>query len=379
MNRALISVLFSSLALSPAAHGQSPAFVSRSPPFSVANSITVQRRGPYQPSPQWATALSSTNSNDSAAEEESAIDPELQKEVRNLAAHLSSQPVQSILPRSEALLISRELMDNMGSIFTDEAYDKYVSYWGKLETRLREETTRTPADLLGSDVTDRILSSIRGGLGGGGYDPGTVRTFLESDAISKLFAKILFDAIFEFTLKADVVGNLLKDLPIIGPMRQQLVREQKRQLDRTLGPLVQRFLGAYTRVAVGQAADFVVSGENADAFGKANVRLVQYLLQGRTVAEWIPERKTTEGWREDAWEYLRRQEKDGNDGDSVEKMEERKKDVERYVVLVYDFLGDKCAQDAGVDVDAVLDASPALERSAGDFWKRCKEAAAGDK
>jgi hypothetical protein len=64
---------------------------------------------------------------------------------------------------------------------------------------------------LGSKVTKKLLSSISGEDGGsksGSYDVNTVRTFLESDAINALFTQLLYDAIFEFTTKFDILGEL---------------------------------------------------------------------------------------------------------------------------------------------------------------------------
>jgi hypothetical protein len=155
-------------------------------------------------------------------------------------------------------------------------------------------------------------------------------------------------------------------------MRAQILNESKRNMDRTLGPLLQKFLSGYTRVAVRQAADFIVSKENASAFGKANARLVGYLLEKRSVAEWIPEDGTLDRWREDIWQYLVGLEEDGKN--DVGAKEDQRKIVQQSVDWTYELLGDKCVEDLGVDVDAVLDASPTLERKLGDFWMRCQSA-----
>lgn len=152
-------------------------------------------------------------------------------------------------------------------------------------------------------------------------------------------------------------------------MRAQILRESKRNMDRTLGPLLQRFLSGYTRVAIRQAVDFIVSEENASSFGKANAGLVSYLLEKRTVMEWIPEDETLNKWRDDVWEYLVGLEEDDN-----ENREERWKILEQSVDWTYDLVGDKCVVDFGVDADTVLDRSPTFERKLGEFWKRCLDA-----
>ena len=155
-------------------------------------------------------------------------------------------------------------------------------------------------------------------------------------------------------------------------MRTQVLKESKKNMDRTLGPLLQRFLSGYTRVAIRNAVDFVVSEENASSFGKANAGLVGYLLEKRSVSEWIPEDTTLVKWREEIWEYLVGLEKDGKEGGLVK--EEQRKVIEQSVDWTYELVGDKCMGDIGLDVDTILDASPTLERKLGEFWQRCQMA-----
>lgn len=48
------------------------------------------------------------------------------------------------------------------------------------------------------------------------YDPQTVKAFLGSSAVELMIGGILYEAIFEFTKKADVFGGIVNSLPIIG-------------------------------------------------------------------------------------------------------------------------------------------------------------------
>lgn len=342
------------------------------------------RRSPVSPS--ILTLAAEAEDGSGGALDTIAIDPATKTELRSIANYISKQTVESLLSPSEARAITNELFfDNksQSTIFNDKSYEQYVKYWNKVENRLREENQRTPADLLGRELTERILSSIRGdpikgqkGSGGKGssYDKQTVLTFLESDAINALFSQLLYDAIFEFTIKIDIIGNAISNLPLLGPVRNQVLKESKRNMDRTLGPLLQRFLSGYTRVAIRQAVDFVVSEENSSSFGKANARLVSYLLEKRTVADWVPEEKTMGEWREEAWSYLVGLETDGDGENGGKVKEDQKKVVEQGIDWVYDLVGDKCVEDGGVNVNEILDASPTLERSLGTFWERCQEA-----
>lgn len=363
--------------------------------FQIAAKPTTNRRIKYHhfrspplPAVQRLATIASSKSKLSLADtngddvDNTPIDPTTKDEIRNIANHISKQTLESLLSPAEARAIYNELLfdnESQSSIFNDNSYQQYVKYWKKVEARLREENQRTPADLLGREITDRILSSIRGDASGGkngSFDAQTVRTYLESDAVNSLFAQLLYDAIFEFTVKFDILGNALSNLPLLGPMRAQVLKESKRNLDRTLGPLLQNFLSGYTKVAIRQAVDFVVSEENATAFGKANARLVSYLLEKRTVADWLPEEKVLEEWRGEIWAYLVGLEEgdDDNDGDGQKVKEDQKKIVDQSIEWVYDIVGDKCVEDGGVDVNEILDASPTLERSLGQFWERCKDA-----
>ncbi|KAL9181240.1 hypothetical protein ACHAXT_010045 [Thalassiosira profunda] len=360
--------------------------------LSVGTSLTtgfnvgsLTKRVGHHPSPSAvgpssasvAKRLSSTKE-----DERPNIDPATKAELRSIANHIAKQTLEATLSQSEATAICDELLfdsESQSSIFNDNTYQQYVKYWAKVEARLREENQRTPADLLGRELTERILASIRGdavggkkGRSSGSYDAQTVRAFLDSDAVNSLFTQLLYDAIFEFTMKMDVLGNAISNLPLLGPVRNQVLKESKRNMDRTLGPVLQGFLSGYTRVAIRQAVEFVVSEENASAFGKANARLVSYLLEKRTVADWLPDEKVLAEWREEAWSYLVGLEEGDGDGEKVK--EDQRKTVEQAIDWTYDLVGDKCVEDASIDVNAILDASPTLERSLASFWERCKDA-----
>ncbi|KAL3792494.1 hypothetical protein HJC23_008416 [Cyclotella cryptica] len=374
----------------------SSAFARSSTGASNTKSSLGYRQGVYswQSNRKSNSKLLQSSDDDSQAETSFAItvDPSVKMEIRNIAKHLASQNLDTLLSKPDAIDISNELFfsakdasQSSSPIFNDKSYEQYVKYWDEVVNRLREETKRTPADLLGKELTNRILSSIRGDSDsksrnkrGSSYDANTVRTFLESDAINSLFTQLLYDAIFEFTTKFDILGNAISNLPLLGPMRNQVLKESKRNMDRTLGPLLQRFLSGYTRVAIRQAVDFVVSEENASAFGKANARLVGYLLEKRSVAEWIPEERVLEEWKGEVWEYLVGLEEGSGSGDGKSTVkEDQKRVVEQSIDWTYELVGDKCVQDLGVDVDVILDASPTLERGLGEFWQRCQNASKG--
>lgn len=271
---------------------------------------------------------------------------------RPVVAWYATETLESLLPKEDALAIVSEILDN--DALMDDSAALVNENWEKLAQRLGNET-RTTSEILGKEATDRVLQSMQGW---NEYDPQAVRAFLGSDAVNALFAKILYDGIFEFFQKIDVFGNIVNTLPILGPIRRQIVIETKKSLDRTLGPLVQQFLGTYTKVAVLEAVEFVLSPSNRKSFGTANVKLVSSLLD-RPVQSLIPSAETTDRLKEDALDYLQRA---------------NKEEVERYVQYVYDFVGDKRV-DSVINVDRVLDASPTLQKTIDSLWTRALNAA----
>lgn len=264
---------------------------------------------------------------------------------------IKKEPLESILPKENVLAIISEVLADDSLIEDSEILVK--NNWDSLEKRLREET-RTCSDILGEESTDKVLDAVKSL---DTYDPQSVRAFLSSSAVTDLFSKILYDGIFEFFQKIDVFGNIVNSLPIIGPIRKQIVAETKKQLDRSLGPLVQNFLGTYTKIAVAQASEYILSPSNRKSFGIANARLVSNILD-RPINSLLPPSGLSDDLRVKAFEYLR--------GVKTE-------DLTEYVDFVYDLAGDKNV-DRFVDVDRVIQASPTLQRSIDSVWTRALEA-----
>lgn len=140
-------------------------------------------------------------------------------------------------------------------------------------------------------------------------------------------------------------------------MRNKIRDEAKRSLDRTVGPLIKTFLQSYTKVAVLEASDFVLSPGNRKIFGSANVKLASNILE-RPVNSLVPSSDMTSKFRNDAFEYLR-----------CVKMT----DLEEYVTFCYDLVGGKSVDDA-FDVNRIIDASPTLQKSIDNVWTKAVNA-----
>jgi hypothetical protein len=89
-------------------------------------------------------------------------------------------------------------------------------------------------------------------------------------------------------------------LPILGPLRAQVVQSVKRETDRTLGKQVKGFLGSYSAMATEQVASMVLSRENSAGFAKARRKLGDELLK-RPVASLLPPPATVVELKDALW------------------------------------------------------------------------------
>lgn len=318
----------------PHVHGFSPPPISSLSPFRFHSSIRTST----------STSTRTTTSSCSPATFHLMA---ASSNYRQVIDWFRTETLQDLLPKQDALSILDELLSNQELINDTETI--VIKNWDKLEGKLLQEK-RSIAEILGKETTDRLLQSIENV---DGYDPQAVRAFLGSEAVNKLLAQILYDGIYNFFQTIDVFGNIIGSLPIIGPIRNQIRDETKKSLDRTVGPLIQTFLRSYTKVAVLEASDFVLSPSNRRIFSSANVKLVSSLLE-RPVNSLVPPSDMSKSLRDDLFDYLKKVEAN---------------DLEEYVNISYDLLGDKSV-DSLFNVNRVIDASPTLQSTLDRIWTR---------
>jgi hypothetical protein len=135
-------------------------------------------------------------------------------------------------------------------------------------------------------------------------DPSLLKAFMRTPAVESMAGAILYTGIFEFVQRADILGNIVNGLPVIGPIRMEINKALKEQLDATLGPQVTQFLGTQSRPAVEQMISFITAEENKQAFGKSGRRLAEYLLN-RPVNSIMPSRDSALKIRDQGWPVIR--------------------------------------------------------------------------
>lgn len=272
--------------------------------------------------------------------------------IRSVLDWIKDEPLESLISKEETIAISRELTGDQALI--DSVENAVIENWDKIVQKLirsEDGNRQTLSALLGEEATQRLL---RGVQNLDVYsDSKTVNAFLQSDAVNELFAQTLYDGIYEFFQTIDVFGNIISNLPVLGPIRNKIRDDLKSQLDRTLGPTLRSFLKGYTIIAIGRASSFVLSDQNRKAFGAANARLLKSILD-RPLQDLLPlsSNPSIAKLRSEFFGYLRQL----NQEDSS--------DIEDYAALLYDLIGDKSLDSVGLNVHRVLDASPTLESTA---------------
>lgn len=171
--------------------------------------------------------------------------------------------------------------------------------WARGEEWLRAEQRPVEA-LLSPAARARLLDA----LAAAEPDPEAVRAFLRSPAIEGMLGAVLYEGISEFLRRADLLGNLLNQLPVIGGIRRRVMDLFKEEVETRLGGQIKSFLGGFSGRAVEKMIGYVLSDEHRAGFREARRRLGEHLLR-RPVRSLVPDAATCERWRDAAWEGLR--------------------------------------------------------------------------
>lgn len=79
---------------------------------------------------------------------------------------------------------------------------------------------------------------------------------------------MLYEAIFAFLKSADLIGNVLSTITILGPVRELALLILKATIDETAGKTIKSFLATYADEAVQRLSSIVTSERNGDVFAK---------------------------------------------------------------------------------------------------------------
>ena len=197
-----------------------------------------------------------------------------------------------------------ELKKLLSDVVSDDDYwarqrGTYDTIFDEVDTLLRREE-RPLQQILNEGVLAKVLDQVENA----DVDPSLLKAFMRTPAVESMAGAILYTGIFEFVQRADILGNIVNGLPVIGPIRMEINKALKEQLDATLGPQVTQFLGTQSRPAVEQMISFITAEENKQAFGKSGRRLAEYLLN-RPVNSIMPSRDSALKIRDQGWPVIR--------------------------------------------------------------------------
>eukprot|EP01036_Dinobryon_divergens_P029227 gene29227-38295_t len=205
-------------------------------------------------------------------------EPYLQKELQikpfisKLYTWLQTESLSALLPKSDALNIIQELRANDDAMLS--LYRQYNTLWETLFQQIAAEK-RSVKEILGPELSSKILKSVEStDL----YDPATVQSFVKNPVFESMLGSILYEGIFEFLQRVDILGNIVNNLPIIGPIRVAIVKEFKSSLDKTVGGQIKTFLSGFNKVAVQRMVDFILAPKNRAAFSTANRNVLDALM-----------------------------------------------------------------------------------------------------
>lgn len=128
---------------------------------------------------------------------------------------IRQQAISSVLSRKQAASLLEELRNDRR--FWAQQRKQFTRVWTSIVEGLRQET-RPLSAVLGESTSSRLLDAFEEM----DQEPEMVDAIVRSEVVEKMLGYVLYEGILEFIERADVLGNLVKGLPVIGPLRVQV-------------------------------------------------------------------------------------------------------------------------------------------------------------
>ena len=259
--------------------------------------------------------------------------------VDKVATFLDKSTIQEIISRDEAykLLDSKDallaLLSN-GSVEIDKYIDKIVTK-GRADSRSIRE-------IIGEGACEKALQAVDGV---NIYDRKMLNSLLKNEVVESIIANILYEGIFEFIQRVDLIGNIINNLPVLGPIRASIVKEFKRNLDLVLGGQLKSFLASYNRVAIDRVIIYILSEDNRPMF-KRGARGAAANLLKTPVSSLLPTDETVTQLVTAARALV---------------LDTKPEDLRPSVNFMYDLLGDKGLRDLNISASDALKSSEELK------------------
>ena len=128
---------------------------------------------------------------------------------------IREQAITDVLSRKQAANLLEELRNDRR--FWAQQRRQFTRVWTSIVEGLRQET-RPLSAVLGESTSSRLLDAFEEM----DTEPEMVDAVVRSEVVEKMLGYVLYEGILEFIERADLLGNLVKGLPVIGPLRVQV-------------------------------------------------------------------------------------------------------------------------------------------------------------
>ena len=199
-------------------------------------------------------------------------------------------------------------LDLEAPIAADDAAARalFERLWARFDARVRREE-RTVGELLGEQGRASLSATL---ARAGAADDVLISALVSSGALADVLGVVLYEALFEFVTRADIVGTALERVPLLGPARRAVVDGVRAAVDANLGRQIRAFLGEYSAEAARRFAELLLERQSADgtqaAFGGALRASLTDALAARPVASLVPPEDASDALRELTWDALTR-------------------------------------------------------------------------
>ncbi|EKX44982.1 hypothetical protein GUITHDRAFT_139269 [Guillardia theta CCMP2712] len=181
------------------------------------------------------------------------------------------QTFNELLDKAEVRKLLTELSED--DQYWKDQRQKFNDLHQEIDQWLRTEK-RPLNEILSADFSNKIYKQVENSE----IDPAILKAFMRTPAVESMAGAILYTGILEFMQRADILGNIVNQLPVIGPIRQEVNKALRDALDNSLGPQVKEFLGTQSRPAVEQMIQFILDEKNSKAFSRSAKRLAEYVM-----------------------------------------------------------------------------------------------------
>jgi len=163
------------------------------------------------------------------------------------------------------------------------------------ELELRRER-RSPREIFGNEATDKLVAKLgemimmSDGL--------ALEKFVRSPQVGNIIGALLYETLFDFVRRSNLLGQFVRDMPMLGPLQDQIDKTLQFFMNSQLGAVIKQFLGEYASTATERILELANTPENRKSFGNLVSRILSSEFFDKPIARLIPDEATIAAMRE---------------------------------------------------------------------------------